>query len=75
MSPAQGSFHTVTPCPFAGADGAWKQGFGSVDKEAIELGAKAGIDLQGTNAGLIGECGGVCVCARTQDGCVCACFQ
>jgi len=26
-----------------------------VDKEAIELGAKAGIDLHGTNAGLIGE--------------------
>jgi hypothetical protein len=55
VSPAQGSFHNVTPCPFSGAGGVWKQGFGSVDKEAIELGAKAGIDLHGTNAGLIGE--------------------
>eukprot|EP00200_Dunaliella_tertiolecta_P001047 CAMPEP_0202362974 /NCGR_PEP_ID=MMETSP1126-20121109/14953_1 /ASSEMBLY_ACC=CAM_ASM_000457 /TAXON_ID=3047 /ORGANISM="Dunaliella tertiolecta, Strain CCMP1320" /LENGTH=344 /DNA_ID=CAMNT_0048957295 /DNA_START=8 /DNA_END=1042 /DNA_ORIENTATION=+ len=55
VSPAQGSFHNVTPCPFTGAGGVWKQGFGSVDKEAIEMGAKAGIDLHGTNAGLIGE--------------------
>lgn len=46
MSPAQGNFHNVTPCTFAGAGGVWKQGFGSVDKEAVELGAAAGIDLQ-----------------------------
>lgn len=40
-SPAQGNFHNVTPCPLGGG-GVWKQGFGGVDKEAIELGAAAG---------------------------------
>eukprot|EP00195_Chlamydomonas_chlamydogama_P013519 CAMPEP_0202890332 /NCGR_PEP_ID=MMETSP1392-20130828/778_1 /ASSEMBLY_ACC=CAM_ASM_000868 /TAXON_ID=225041 /ORGANISM="Chlamydomonas chlamydogama, Strain SAG 11-48b" /LENGTH=316 /DNA_ID=CAMNT_0049573881 /DNA_START=29 /DNA_END=979 /DNA_ORIENTATION=+ len=52
ISPAQNGFHAVTPNPFLPGT-AWKNGYGTMDKEAAEMGAAAGIDMFGSNAGLI----------------------
>lgn len=45
-------FHAVTPNPFKPGT-AWKNGYGTVDQEAAELGKLLGIDMSGSNAGLI----------------------
>lgn len=48
----EGPFHAVTPNPFRPGY-AWKNSYGTMDKEAAELGVAAGIDFFGSNDGLI----------------------
>lgn len=48
----EGRFHAVTPNPFRPGY-AWKNSYGTMDKEAAELGVAAGIDFYGSNFGLI----------------------
>lgn len=53
VSPAARSgsgFHNVTPNPFAPGT-AWKNSYGTVDKEAAQLGAAAGFDMLGAHDG------------------------
>eukprot|EP00798_Chlamydomonas_sp_ICE-L_P028459 gene28459-31606_t len=45
-------FHAMTPNPFKPGT-AWKNGLGTVDKEAADIGKTMGIDIFGSNAGLI----------------------
>ena len=51
-TPGGVGFHAVTPNPFLPGT-AWKNGYGTIEKEAAELGKTMGLDLFGTNAGLI----------------------
>lgn len=45
-------FHAMTPNPFKPGT-AWKNGLGTVDKEAADIGKTMGIDMFGSNAGLL----------------------